>query len=318
MYMETAKVTPKDFFLWLGVIVAVYGGTISLITLLFEYINNLFPDPLAYYGDPYSSAVRFSMASVIVLIPLAIFLAYLIRKSIIAEPGKAQIWVRRWALVLTLFIAAATVAIDLITLINTFLGGEITTRFLLKVVVVLLVAGGIFLHFLADLRGYWLTHSKKAHLVAGSVLVLALLVVGSGFIVIGTPTDLRLYRFDEQKQSDLQNIQYQILNFYQQKERLPEALEDVQDPISSYMLPIDPQTNAPYRYEKTGTLSFKLCATFNKESRDLSGRGGYPEQDVAYPTMGMGVEDNWKHGVGEVCFDRTIDPERYPAYPKPL
>lgn len=316
--MEPAKVTPKDFFLWLGVIVAVYGGTISLITLLFEYINTLFPDPLAYYGDPYSSAVRFSMASVIVLVPLGIFLAYLIRKSIVAEPGKAQIWVRRWALVLTLFIAAATITIDLITLINTFLGGEITTRFLLKVVVVLLVAGGIFLHFLADLKGYWLSNMKKATLVAVSVLVLALLVVGSGFIIIGSPTDQRLYRFDEEKQSDLQNIQYQILNFYQQKERLPETLEEVQDPLSSYMLPLDPQTNAPYRYERTGALSFTLCATFNKESRDMTGRGGYPERDVAYPSMGMGVDETWKHGEGETCFTRTIDPERYPAYPKPL
>lgn len=316
MYMETAKVTPKDFFLWLGVIVAVYGGSISLITLLFEYINHLFPDPLAYYGDPYSGVVRFSMASVIVLIPLGLGLAYLIRKSIIEEPGKAQIWVRRWALVLTLFIAAATVAVDLITLINTFLGGEITTRFLLKVLVVFFVAGGIFLHFFADLKGYWFKYPKRAHLVSGSILTMTIAVVAAGFVIIGSPTDQRLYRFDEQKVSDLQSIQYQVVNYYQQKEEVPESLGELADPISSYMVPTDPQTKAPYRYEKNGTLSFTLCATFNKESRDLSGKGSYPERDVAYPSMGGGIDENWKHGVGETCFARTIDPERYPLFEK--
>jgi hypothetical protein len=63
---------------------------------------------------------------------------------------------------LTLFIAALTGLIDLITLINTFLGGEITTRFGLKVAIVLLIAIGVFLHFLADLKGYWIVTSKSS------------------------------------------------------------------------------------------------------------------------------------------------------------
>ncbi len=63
---QPSKTGPKDFFLWLGVLVALYGGISLFITLIFEYANYLFPDPLAYTGDPYSGAVRFAMSGLIV------------------------------------------------------------------------------------------------------------------------------------------------------------------------------------------------------------------------------------------------------------
>ncbi|HWH07502.1 MAG TPA: DUF5671 domain-containing protein [Candidatus Paceibacterota bacterium] len=314
----TSKTTPKDFFLWLGVIVATYGSVIALITLLFEYINYVFPDALAYYGDPYSGAIRFSMSALIVLTPIALGLAYLIRRTIKEEPGKADIWVRRWAIVLTLFISAVTIAIDLITLINTFLGGEITTRFTLKVLVILAVAGWVFFHFFLELKNYWVQHQKRSYIVTGLVATAVIAAIVSGFFIIGTPSEVRLVRYDVQKVSDLQTLQYQIVNYYQQKEALPETIEELTDPLSGFTAPVDPQTNEPYRYTKTGNLSFSLCATFNQESKDLEGRGPSMGRDLAYPSVGMGIDENWKHGAGETCFERTIDPERYPAFPKPL
>lgn len=314
---SASKTTPRDFFFWAGLLVALIGSVISLTTLLFSYINFAFPDPLAYYGDPYGGAVRVAMASVIVFIPTALVLAHLIRKTIVNEAGKANIWVRRWALGLILFVASLTILIDLITLIVTFLGGEITVRFGLKVAVVLLVAAFMFLHFLADLKGYWLENVKKAGLVSSSVLAMTLVSVVAGFFIIGTPGDIRMMRFDEQKVMDLQSIQYQVVNYYQQKEELPESLTELADPISGFVLPVDQQPGAAaYRYTVTGPLSFELCAVFNKPTPDTRGQGGYPARDMSYPSMG--VDENWQHEAGDTCFTRTIDPERYPVFEKPL
>jgi len=142
------KVTPKDFFLWAGAMVALYGSVIALIALLFEYIDRTYPDSLEHYVDPYSGGIRFAMASLIVLVPVTIVLMRFIRNDIARAAEKAELWVRRWALVFTVFIAGAMVVGDLIALINTFLGGDLTTRFILKILVVLFVAGGGFLHFL--------------------------------------------------------------------------------------------------------------------------------------------------------------------------
>ena len=311
--MDKPKVTPKDFFLWAGAMVALYGSVISLVTLLFEYINYSFPDPLEYYVDPYSGGIRFSMTSLIVLVPVTIILLRLIRTDIAHEPVKSELWVRRWALMLTVFVAAAAVVGDLITLINYFLGGDLTTRFILKVVVLLLVAGGVFLHFLADLRGYWKENPSRAQQVGIGAGALVLVAIISGFFILGSPMEMRLVRFDAQKLSDLQNIQWQVVNYWQQKEKLPASLEELMDPLSGYTVSIsDPQSGELYGYEATGRLNFELCANFNKEGGDPYST---PRPVTAIPEKGF-ESDSWQHVAGEVCFERTIDPERYPPFSK--
>ena len=311
---QTIKTGPKDFFLWVGAIVTLYGSVSLFITLLFEYIDSAFPDPLAYAGDPYAGAVRFAVSGLVVLVPAFILIMRSIRSSIEREPARAHLWVRRWAVMLTIFLALLTVVIDLITLINTFLGGEISERFLLKAGVVLLVALLVSLHFFADFKGYWLTHKKKANVVGIAVGVLVLIAIVSGFFIIGTPSDLRKLREDENKVNDLRNIQYQIVYFWQLKQTLPESLTELNDPLSGFTLPKDVQTGEAYKYERTSSSSFKLCATFNAPTRDTGGQGAYQTLPVG-PYEGN-VDENWKHEAGETCFARTIDPERYPPFTK--
>jgi hypothetical protein len=311
--MNTPKVTPKDFFLWAGAMVAAYGSVIAFITLLFQYINHAYPDPLSYgyevFTTPYSGPMRFAMASLIVLVPVAVLLMRLIRRDIAKERSKADLWVRRWALVLTIFVAGAAVVGDLITLVNYFLGGDLTTRFLLKVIVLLLVAGAAFMHFFADLRGYWMKHMDRARMVAWGVAAVVVLTILAGFVIMGSPAQVRLYRFDEQKVSDLQTIQWEIVNYWQQKQMLPNTFAELEDPLKGWTAPQDPQGQV-YRYEKTGDMSFKICATFNAASSEARGSETMPVR--AYGTL----EGNFDHDAGEVCFDRTIDPERYPPYTK--
>ncbi len=310
--MDKPKTTPKDFFLWAGAMVTLYAGVVSLITLLFNYINYSFPDPLQYYGDPYSSGIPYAMASLIVLTPVLMVMMRIIRSNIAKDATRNDIWVRRWALFLTVFVAGATIVVDLIVLLTTFLSGEeLTLAFLLKVLVVLLVAGAGFLHFLADLRGYWTSNAAQARMVNWGVGVLVLVSIVAGFVIVGTPQDARLYRLDQQKVNDLQSIQWQVVNFWQQKQSIPAALNELNDPLSGFMVPTDVQTGESYGYERTSNSSFKLCATFNMPSRS----GG--EVSVAEPYRYEG-EGNWSHEAGEVCFDRTIDPERYPPYTKPI
>ena len=104
------KVTPKDFFLWASAMVTLYGSVVALITLLFQYIEYTFPDPLmarsGYYDyyDGYSSGIRFAIASLIVLAPTFLILMRLIRRDIEATPAKQGLWVRRWALYFTMSI----------------------------------------------------------------------------------------------------------------------------------------------------------------------------------------------------------------------
>jgi hypothetical protein len=308
------KATPKDFFLWAGAMVSLYAGVFAFISILFDYIDKVFPKPVTdayYYYDPYLGSTSVEIATLIVLTPVFMALMRFIRRDIAADHSRGETWVRRWALVLTLFVAGVTMVVDLIVLLTTFLQGEVmTTGFLLKVLVVLLVAGAGFFHFLADMRGYWERNISKASMINWAVGVLVLATIISGFFIIGTPSELRSLKQDSTRIQDLQNIQWQIVNYWQSKGSLPASLEALKDPISDSYIPSDPKTGEAYSYESTGTMTFSLCAVFENE-------GGTIGTSVARPIdPTTASEDNWEHGIGEQCFERTIDPERYPVYEK--
>lgn len=310
MDMEKAKATPKDFFLWAGAMVALYGGVIAFISLLFQYINYAFPNTLSYYNDPYQGGVAYAMASLIVLAPVFLILMRTIRRSIERDESRSEVWVRRWALFLTVFIAGVTIVIDLIVLLTTFLSGEeLTASFLLKVAVVLLVAAAGFMHFLADIWGYWVKNPSYARYINWATGLLVVLTILSGFLIVGSPQEARMYRLDAQRVSDLQSLQYQVLYVYQQTEALPQSLAALNDPLSYYTVPLDPKTGEAYEYRATGVRSFELCATFDLASRVAP--SGYTT-----PARPGAAEENWMHAAGTHCFERIIDPALYPPFSK--
>ena len=304
---STARATPKDFFLWAGAMVALYVGTFSFIALLFDYINYVFPDPaLQYYSyDPYQGSISYEMASLIVLAPVLLVLMRVIRRSMQTDPTRREIWVRRWALFLTLFVAGITIVVDLIVLINTFLQGEeLSTRFLLKVLIVLLVMGAGFLHFMSDLWGYWDRKPQYAKQVSWAVGLLVVLTIAAGFVIIGSPRTQRLYRLDENRIQDLQQIQSQIVYYWQQKGSLPAQLTDLNDSLSYFSMPTDPETGAMYEYKRNSPLDFSLCATFSAPNHLAS--------DMMQPVYSdLPAPEKWQHSAGHVCFDRSIDPQLY-------
>ena len=317
--MDKPKITAKDFFLWTGALVSFYWTVIAYTFLVFDYINYTFPNPLSYYpADPYQSGISGEMASVIVLLPVYLLLMYLIRRDSDRDPSRKEIWVRKWAIILTLFLAGVAMVADLITLLTTFLSGEeLTTAFLLKVLVIILVSAGVFMHFFADLKNYWDTNPSRRLYVRIGVGVLAIVTIGSGFFIVGTPAEARLARFDAQKVSDLQNIQSQVVYYWQAKQKLPGVITDLNNSLNYGPVPVDPQSGEAYVYQPGEGLSFKLCAMFNAESR--GSQNAYYESRAMMPVPAGGkgmMQDNWQHGAGQVCFDRVIDPAFYPPLNK--
>jgi hypothetical protein len=309
--MEKPKMSPKDFFLYFGTALTLYASAGALLAFLFDIINAALPDALSAQGVSSwaTSGMRFSLSTLLVAFPLYLILTWLIRKDIMRDIAKYQLSVRKWFIYFTLFVAGATIAGDIIALVNTYLGGEISARFLWKMLSVLFFAGVVFWYYIYDLRraGRGDTTLNKIPLVASIVGVLAIIVVG--FIVGGTPSDVRALRFDETRISNLQDIQWQVTSYYQNHAVLPETLDALSNDISGYRAPLDPETNASYEYKKTGTLSFQLCATFARDAQDSA-------SPVSRPYPDSGVSSTFAHQAGHVCFDRTIDPAAYPVLKK--
>lgn len=310
------KFPPRDFFLNFASMAALYVSAVSLVTLLFQIINALFPDQLEgnyYYNyDPYSGGIRFAIASLFVVFPLYIFFTRMVHQDIRRNPELKESRFRSWLLYITLFVAGASITGDLIVLINTFLSGELTTRFLLKVLVILVVAGMGFWYYLHELRGTWELQERKSKLIGG---VLSLVIIGSiigGFIVIGSPMKARDVRFDNERLGHLQGLQSNILNYWQQKESFPPTLAALENPLAYVTVPMDPETGEAYGYSVTGPLTFELCATFTLPS-DAANRS-IPDKSMAPVRETWGMQESWEHPAGLHCFQRTIDPELFPPY----
>lgn len=310
MKIFTLKSTPRDFFLYLLAIVTLYISVWRYIDLLFEYINYSFPDQLDFYFEGIYHSVRWSIASLVIVFPFYLGITWYLRKDAIANPEKREIRVRKWLLNLTLFLAAVTIIVDLITLVNRFLEGDLTTRFVLKVLVVLVTAGAVFAYYFWDLRRETLPTSKPSKFLAALVSLLILVSIVSGFFIIGSPMKARALRFDERRVNDLSLLQGEIINFWQQKKKLPNALSDLKDDIRGFTPPVDPATGAAYEYKKLKGLSFELCATFNLETPTQ-----HKQQYKYYENI---YNQNWQHGAGRACFTRTVDADLYPPFSKPI
>ena len=315
--MNTTKTTPKDFFLHLATTVFLYASVIALINLAFAVADRALPDALqSFYGV---SDIVWPISMLVVLVPVTYILEWLIARDIAKMPEKREVWIRRWRIYLTLFLSGATIVGDLIALINTYLSGEITARFIWKILAILVICGVIFAYYLLSRLNEAGQGKKASTILAWAGVIIVLAGVIGGFIITGSPWTQRSLRFDSQRVSDLTNIQWQIISVWQQKGILPASLAVLNDPISGYSVPVDPNTGAAYEYTMKGATTFELCATFDLPTQDLSGRGAYQGDTsvgVTYPSVYNGTNgtaDNWSHQAGRTCFGRTIDPSRYPV-----
>jgi hypothetical protein len=98
---------------------------------------------------------------------------------------------------------------------------------------------------------------------------------------------------------------------------LPVELKQISDPLSGFIIPKDPETQNDYTYGVTNKLSFKICANFKTEfkSGNATDNNGYVNDAIYTP---LGINENWQHGVGNTCFERTIDPDKYPVFSKQM
>ena len=319
---------PRDVFLYLLAIITLVAVAVSFGIVVFQIINVYIPDIIS---DPYSplssylSTMRSSLAALVIILPVFLWVSWFLRKDIAKFPEKKELKIRKWLLYLTLFVTALVIIGDLVTLVQSFLEGELSQRFVIKIFTVLFIAGSIFLHYLSELK----EDDKKFRFVPKFDWVVVSVVVAvaiGGFFIAGTPQNQRLVRLDERRVGDLQSIQWQLINYWQKKESLPASISELADPLGGFIVPRDPATGADYDYRTIDKLTFELCAVFDTvslENQNGSSIKTAPMMPVAVDTAYPEYQNVWWHGQGKVCFERKIDPELYPSLkdgvkPRPL
>jgi len=146
------SLSSRDAFLYLVMFGTLYFGVWHLGNLFFIFIERAFPDAAKRTWYNMYEDQRWSSAAIIVSVPVFLYVANYIGKQIKLNPYKRLSPVRRWITYITLFICASVLVGDVTTLVYNLLGGDLTIRFILKVLVVATLAGTGFVYYLLDLR----------------------------------------------------------------------------------------------------------------------------------------------------------------------
>ncbi len=142
----------REAFLYGLMFVALAMTAWHLVSLSFNLINRWFPEPAELAQGFYNlSAMRFSIASLVVFLPLFLVLNQRANTATRADPGKRRSLVRKWFGYITLFLASIALLGDLIAVVYAFLNGDLTLRFAAKSVVVAVVAGAVFFYFRGEM-----------------------------------------------------------------------------------------------------------------------------------------------------------------------
>ena len=125
---------------------------------------------------------------------------------------------------------------------------------------------------------------------AAAAVVMASIV--TGVILVGSPSEGRLQRFDSTRIDDLKGIMVAMDSFWGRNERLAVSLEELMADPRVEVATQDPGSEEPYDYTPMDEESYELCATFDLES--------------PVPTRPSSA-DFWRHGAGRQCFELDVD-----------
>ncbi len=332
------KTKALDVFMYLGIGITLVVSVTNLLQIVFTAIDRKFADILNAntYVDIYSSDVRFAIASLVVMYPLYLLLSWYVAKDITKFLYKRDLTIRKVMIYTTIFITVCTLIGTLVSIIYTYLGGELSVRFAYKALAVFAVALGVFGYYFYSIRR---DYSKKTNVPIIATVVATLAVVASlvwSISIVGTPSEMRAKRIDSTRLSDISRIQQEVFNHFQTAEKLPVSLEELNDAFQGYAVPVDPATKVPYTYkvvqqpvlkmnyttnrkELVTPGIFELCATF-ETIREYDSRGPvYPGKggatDSIYSISNYYYDGDqspfWNHGIGETCFKRIISSDMY-------
>jgi len=285
----------KHVFFYLISFFALGFTATAIGQVVFQLINHLIPETTSsYYGDYQNSVLRFAVSSLIVAAPVYYFSVRQINRELASGGLASHSSIRKWLTYIALFIAAAVAIGDLIFVLNSFLSGEMTLKFLLKSLTIFAIAGGFGAYYFFDLKREDLKRDStvKAFGVVFILIVLACLTVA--FSLIDSPFKAREIREDRERVDEIRNITAEIENFYRENGQLPTDLSQLVDDFKLTEKEIqDPKTKEIYVYNVSDDTNYELCSNFALASEEDQDRVRWEEPE-------------WSHLAGEQCFSISI------------
>lgn len=288
---------PKALFWYLTLFFTLAITSFAIGGIWFQYINKWFPQEVSggSVSVPFNqSSLKFSMASLLIAAPLFYLFSWLVRSALKKRTLDTNNKIRMWVTYIILFLTIAIALGDLVTTVFHLLDGDYTLRFLLKSATILIIVGWIFVYYGLELKSTTsLTDSNLPKTLGWVAIAIMLVSFVGAFFVVDSPMTSRIRSYDNRRAQDLTNLRYTVQNYYGEKNKLPESLDQIKNSYQPSVSITDPKTNVLYEYQTTGTTTFQLCANFETSNKNRPVDYSYPDAGFAYDP-------------GRNCFDYTI------------
>lgn len=283
------------FYYLLSLVALIFIG-ISVGLIAFGIIDKSIIDPLAnnYYGNR-DGGLRFAISALLIAGPIYYYSLFLINRGLKKNELKVDSQIRKWLTYFIILVSALIILGVFISIINNFLAGELSLKFFLQALSMLIISGLVFSYYFHDIKTEDRDAAKKMRKI---FLVLSVILIGAAFIsvwfFIESPKEARMRRLDQNLLTNINILENAVNSFYSDNAVLPENINELKN--TNYYFEqnsfIDPETGVPIEYKKTGDKSFEFCATFrmSSDSNDVNGRS------VARPIYGLSDRNSYEAG----------------------
>ncbi len=301
--MSEENHSAKFAFYYLLSLVALLFMAIGSGLILFQIINKNIIDLVSdtYYRGRYSgSALRFGLSSLIVATPIYYFLAIQIQKNLYKGTLKNDSGVRKWLSYFVLLVSSVVMIAWFVSIINSFLSGELTLKVILKFFSILLISGLIFGFYLYDLKRKEVlgVKDKLVKFYFIGTLLIVLIIFISGFVFVESPFQVRNRKFDQKLISKFSKINNNIRSYYLSNHRLPNTLEELRNyyPNLKENDFKNIKTGKKIEYKVLGKYNYELCSDFLTSNLN----------DSDSPNS-FYLDGNWPHDKGYQCIKKNIE-----------
>lgn len=296
--MPSTNNNAKFAFWYLLSLVALIFMALSTGQVIFQVINKYIPEFVSHYAPVFDASIlKFAISSLIISIPLYFVTVRQIEQSLEKKELPKDAPVRRWLTYFILLISSLVVIVWLIMTINSYLEGELTSKFLLKTLTVVVISGLAFSYYLYDIRR---DEVKKKNPIILVYLVVSLVVtIGSlvtAFMIGETPGEARARRHDVEVLGHFDQISATVQSYYTDNQKLPDNIDQLKDqiPYLNAAALKDSKTGEAYKYNKVNDTQYELCATFEADNTKPAN------------TYDYSYADRWPHGVGYQCLKQKV------------
>lgn len=300
-----AHINAKLAFFYMLSLVGLVFMAIASGSIIFDIINKTIADVNGYFGD---SGLKFGISALIIATPIYYILMWQINKQLRSGQLPKDSGVRRWLTYFILFVTSVVVIGWLIGIINSFLNGDLTTKFILKAITVLVISAIIFTYYLYDIKRDNFAKNKVVGWYGYGSLVLVVAIFVCAFFFVESPTEARNRVHDQNVIQSFNSIDSAVNSYYIDNEKLPVDLQVLIAEQKYYLTAVDIKNSLNdqvYIYSVVNDKTYKLCADFKSSTFDQDNNSEFRYM----------YDKRWSHDVGYQCIEQEVA-EKAPNSPE--